>query len=448
MPPNPPTIDPAAARAAAPCCGPACSAPSGSASTTCSGSAPCAGRDRRGEAGRRSRTASSIWLAGGPSHIDTFDPKPDAPADVRGEFKPIDTAVPGLKISEVFPKLAKVMDRVTLIRSVTSPEADHDRAAHHLLTGYRPEPGAGLSELRQRRRQDPRDDRGALAALRRRARRADLLVERLPDPGLRPVRRRRRPEPGGLPRPRPDPARPADARPAPTAAGRWSSRSTASPSDVAETPLTTSRDQFADQAYDLLTSSRRPGRVQDRRRAAPRSATRYGRNPFGQSCLLARRLVEAGVSFVTLNDRGPGPARLGHAPAELPDDQEHARPAARPGRLGPARRPRASAACSTSTLVVDDGRVRPDARRSTRTPAATTTAGPTASCSPAAGMPAGPRPRQDRRQGRLARRPARHPGRPRRDDLHRARDRPQLPVRDPRRPADPARRRRPVRSAS
>ncbi len=81
-----------------------------------------------------------IWLAGGPSHIDTFDPKPDAPSNVRGEFKPIDTSVPGLKISEVFPNLAKMMDRLTLVRSVTSPEADHDRAAHHLLTGYRPSP--------------------------------------------------------------------------------------------------------------------------------------------------------------------------------------------------------------------------------------------------------------------------------------------------------------------
>ena len=60
--------------------------------------------------------------------------------DVRGEFKPIATSVPGLKISEVFPNLARVMDRVTLIRSMTSPEADHDRAAHHLLTGYRPSP--------------------------------------------------------------------------------------------------------------------------------------------------------------------------------------------------------------------------------------------------------------------------------------------------------------------
>src|SRR5277367_3942436 len=81
-----------------------------------------------------------IWLAGGPSHIDTFDPKPDAAVDVRGEFKPIATSVPGLRISEVLPNLARVMDRVTLIRSVTSPEFDHDRASHHKLTGYRPTP--------------------------------------------------------------------------------------------------------------------------------------------------------------------------------------------------------------------------------------------------------------------------------------------------------------------
>ncbi len=81
-----------------------------------------------------------VWLAGGPSHIDTFDPKPKAPADVRGEFKPIATSVPGLEISEVLPNLAKVMNRVTLIRSMTSPESDHGRAAHHLLTGYRPSP--------------------------------------------------------------------------------------------------------------------------------------------------------------------------------------------------------------------------------------------------------------------------------------------------------------------
>ncbi|MHC5543421.1 DUF1501 domain-containing protein, partial [Singulisphaera rosea] len=88
----------------------------------------------------RAKNCILIWLAGGPSHIDTFDPKPDASVDIRGEFKPIDTAIPGVRISEVFPNLARVLDRTTLIRSVTSPEADHDRAAHHLLTGYRPNP--------------------------------------------------------------------------------------------------------------------------------------------------------------------------------------------------------------------------------------------------------------------------------------------------------------------
>src|SRR5438132_8206283 len=77
-----------------------------------------------------------VWLAGGPSHLDTFDPKPDAPARVRGEFKPIATSVPGLQISEVLPNLARVMNRVTLIRSMTSPESDHGRATHHRLTGY------------------------------------------------------------------------------------------------------------------------------------------------------------------------------------------------------------------------------------------------------------------------------------------------------------------------
>ncbi len=100
-------------------------------------------RAEAGDAGRPAvpvRNCILIWLAGGPSHLDTFDPKPGAPADIRGEFRPIATSVPGVQISEVFPNLARMMDRVTLIRSMTSPEADHDRAAHHMLTSYRPSP--------------------------------------------------------------------------------------------------------------------------------------------------------------------------------------------------------------------------------------------------------------------------------------------------------------------
>src|SRR5438045_4225292 len=60
-----------------------------------------------------------IFLQGGPSHIDLWDPKPDAPANVRGEFKPINTNVPGIQLSETMPMLAQQMDKATLIRSMT-----------------------------------------------------------------------------------------------------------------------------------------------------------------------------------------------------------------------------------------------------------------------------------------------------------------------------------------
>jgi uncharacterized protein (DUF1501 family) len=81
---------------------------------------------------RRAKACVLIWLNGGPSHIDTWDPKPGA--DTNGPFQAIDTRIPGVKISEHLPKLAK-SDRLTLIRSLTSREADHDRAYTFLHTG-------------------------------------------------------------------------------------------------------------------------------------------------------------------------------------------------------------------------------------------------------------------------------------------------------------------------
>src|SRR5262245_19658398 len=57
-----------------------------------------------------------LWMSGGPSHLDTFDLKPDAPSTVRGEFKPIDTSVPGVQISEHFPLLAKSMQHAAILR--------------------------------------------------------------------------------------------------------------------------------------------------------------------------------------------------------------------------------------------------------------------------------------------------------------------------------------------
>jgi hypothetical protein len=252
----------------------------------------------------KARSCILIWLAGGPSHLDTFDPKPDAAADVRGEFKPIDTAVSGLRISEVFPKLAPLMDRLTLIRSMTSPESDHDRAAHHLLTGYRPLPaqvypsfGSVVSKTRE-------NERGALPPY--------VAVPDAPifsssgylTPAYDPFSVGGDPNQGGF---RVRDLTPPDRLTLDRLRRRRGMVQAldAFAHDVPPTPLSRSRDQFSERAYDLLTSSAAQAAFKiDDEPAAIRD--RYGRTALGQGCLLARRLIEAGVAFVTLNDRGMG----------------------------------------------------------------------------------------------------------------------------------------------
>ncbi len=252
----------------------------------------------------KARRCILIWLAGGPSHIDTFDPKPTAPADTRGEFKPISTSVPGLSISEVLPRLAAMMNQVTLIRSMTSPESDHARAAHHLLTGYRPSPAIVYPSY------------GSVAARIRGARGllpAHAAIPDAPlfatsgylssaydpfaiesDPNSPSFRVRNLTPPDRLTL-----DRLARRREMVHALDEFAHE--APPSAVSE-----SRDQFAESAFTLLTSpsAQAAFKIGDEKAAI---RDRYGRTTVGQSCLLARRLVEAGVSFVTVNDRGAGP---------------------------------------------------------------------------------------------------------------------------------------------
>ncbi|HUR55263.1 MAG TPA: DUF1501 domain-containing protein, partial [Gemmataceae bacterium] len=92
--------------------------------------------------GPRPKSCILLWMAGGPSHIDTFDPKPDAKADIRGEFKAIDTAVPGIRISEHFPRFAKLMKHADVLRGMSTLESDHKLATYHLHTGYQNRAGA------------------------------------------------------------------------------------------------------------------------------------------------------------------------------------------------------------------------------------------------------------------------------------------------------------------
>jgi hypothetical protein len=79
-----------------------------------------------------------LWQGGGPSHLDMWDLKPQAPAEFRGTFNPIPTSVPGYQVGEHMPKIAKICDKLCIIRSCTHPDSGHESATHMLLTGYKP----------------------------------------------------------------------------------------------------------------------------------------------------------------------------------------------------------------------------------------------------------------------------------------------------------------------
>lgn len=89
------------------------------------------------------------FLPGGLSHVDTFDMKPNAPREIRGEFREIPTRVPGLRICEHLPRLAGIMDRFTLVRSMTADDTNHERATQSLLAGL-PAPITGTANALDR----------------------------------------------------------------------------------------------------------------------------------------------------------------------------------------------------------------------------------------------------------------------------------------------------------
>ena len=98
-----------------------------------------------------------IFLQGGPSHIDIWDPKPDAPDNIRGKFKPIATKIAGVQVSEVMPNLAKVLDKATLIRSVSYTPAglfNHTAAIYQMMTGYTPDKVSPSGQLEPPNRSD------------------------------------------------------------------------------------------------------------------------------------------------------------------------------------------------------------------------------------------------------------------------------------------------------
>src|SRR3954451_21896758 len=88
---------------------------------------------------KRDTAVILLFLSGGPSQHDTFDPKPDAPEDYRGPFRSIPTRLPGVRVSELFPRLATLTDRVSILRSVHHSDGSHHHSYHWMMTGHFPE---------------------------------------------------------------------------------------------------------------------------------------------------------------------------------------------------------------------------------------------------------------------------------------------------------------------
>jgi hypothetical protein len=246
-----------------------------------------------------------IWLSGGPSHLDTFDPKPEAGRDYRGPLdKPVQTNVAGIRISELLPLLAKQADKYSLIRSMTHGNNGHETAAYWVQTGREPGNGQVYPGV------------GAVVSLFKGY--AAGYSGLIPPYIVLTTPQGRFSEAGFLgSKYSPfvtggDPAQQRFAVEGVVAQGITDERQQARrdllhavdtldntlPDDPRLIPWRNSEKQ----AYDLILGD--GGKVFDLSQEKDALRTSYGRTSFGQSCLAARRLVEHGVPYVTINNEG------------------------------------------------------------------------------------------------------------------------------------------------
>jgi len=262
----------------------------------------------------RAKSCVVIFLKGGPSHLDMFDMKPDAPAEIRGEFRAIATAVPGMQVSEHLPKLARQADKLLIIRSLSHKDNGHPSGAYQMTTGRAYPRAQNLADISTREDHPHVGSSVAAVAVRscpvppfvmlpqylivngqfRSGQNAGFLGNRF-DPLV----------PGG------DPNN-SDFRPVDLGLGEafdpahFHSRRAlldslnASRVDLGQDQTIHEYDGYHEKAFDMLAAGRarqafdiaaEPSAVRDR----------YGRHPLGQSTLLARRLIEAGVRLVHVN---------------------------------------------------------------------------------------------------------------------------------------------------
>jgi hypothetical protein len=265
----------------------------------------------------RAKSCIVLFCWGGVSHLDTWDPKPDAPAEVRGEFRPIATSVPGTRVGEHMPLLARQMHRLAVIRSVHHSCTAHGKGMYWNVTGH-PPPQPQVVENRSPSTRDWPNLGSMVARLRRSPRGLPGAVQ-LPYPLVDNNTLQAGDGPGWLGQKyapvvlRPDRGRPYGgvSRDLGTlvlqpAQGTDSERirGRAELARQLEMPLGATsgaggHQQFRDLAVDLLTSERVRATL-DLDREDPRVREKYGDHLCGTSVLTARRLVEAGVPLVTV----------------------------------------------------------------------------------------------------------------------------------------------------
>lgn len=250
-----------------------------------------------------------VWLRGGGSHLDTYDPKPDAPAEYRGPFRPLQTKTTGLQLTELLPRHAAIADRFTILRSMAHTGGGHPAGSLQLLAGD-PDPQDKLTpvlpdlmSVAHRLRYDPRRPLPNYVGVNPIVRYDNFTIAgpaylgeafapfavtgdpnapnfRVPNVGLGDAERE-----------------------------RFAGRATLHKSlNSLRRDFDTSRregmDAFQEQAVNLLTSPE-AARAFDLNLESPKVRERYGRHTWGQQLLLARRLVEAGVEIVTSELSGP-----------------------------------------------------------------------------------------------------------------------------------------------
>ncbi len=250
-----------------------------------------------------------IFIIGGMAHQDLWDPKPDAPAEIRGDFRPISTAVPGLQLTELLPHVAKVTDKLSLIRSMTHNDPDHTAGYHVMMTGQHP--GTGPAFNRNVANNNVHPSFGSMVA---RISKGGSLPPYISVPNFLnsggPAFLGASCAPFVI---EADPASPDfSVRDIVLPEGVTSERSVRRQEALRRlkdfeqqagraSKEAKSLDVFQQKAYSLMTS-KEAKQAFDIAREDEKTREEYGMTSLGQCCLMGRRLVEAGCRFVSIEN--------------------------------------------------------------------------------------------------------------------------------------------------